>query len=258
MEQIKDYDRYVQLMRNGFYDKMFFVDKIFGEWQTMLDYGCADGFLTKLIAEVFPTKTIIGYDSDKHMINGNYSIGPLPANVIFSTIPTKADVLLLSSVIHEIYSYEFKEGVDKFWDFVFNSGFKKIIIRDMIYDDNTFPGISTEETASRVRTWCHQNKCLGELQNFEEIYGNIKRGGRSLVHFMLKYMYITSPNWKREISEDYLSCSIRQLKNLIPKDKYWIVHTESYSVPYLRHKWKQDFNIRYYPHTHSKIIIEQI
>jgi hypothetical protein len=38
------------------------------DWDSFLDYGCADGFLTRMIGEAFPEKEIYGYDADPAMI----------------------------------------------------------------------------------------------------------------------------------------------------------------------------------------------
>ena len=104
MYDIKDYHRYTTLMRNGFYDKLFFIDKIFGQWKTFLDFGCADGFLTKMIAEIFPDKQIIGYDKSPEMIARAIGSGSMPGNVTFTTsLPTSGiDIIYFCSVLHEI------------------------------------------------------------------------------------------------------------------------------------------------------------
>lgn len=263
METIKDYNRYTTLMKNGFYDKLFFIDKLFGDWKSLLDYGCADGFLTKLIAEIFPDKRIFGYDSDRHMVGNAIYTGSYPENVKFQTnLPSteQPDVLLLSSVIHEVYSYGDKKSIGEFWDYVTKSGFKKIVVRDMLIDPSQNHAISQPGLRSiyvrNVREWCEKNYCLGELHRFEELHGIID-SPRSLLHFMLKYLYITSPNWERELAEDYLACDVSDVVTKISREGYRLIYKDTSSLAFLQHKWHDDFGVTDMMNTHSKLIFEK-
>lgn len=262
MEAIADYNRYTTLMRNGFYDKLFFVDKIFGEWKTLLDFGCGDGFLTKMIAEIFPDKDIIGFDIDDDMISAARMSGSSPDNVHFHGQELRFqnyDILNLSSVIHEVYSYGDNEKIKNFWNFVFElGGFKYIVIRDMLYSDRAAEGLrlSAAKFLPDIRKWCERNHYKGELSHFEELHGSLSYP-RSLVHFLLKYLYMSSPNWNRELKEDYLSLSIEALSQKIP-DRYRVTHRHLYTLPYLQHKWREDFG-KDFPvniYTHSQLILE--
>lgn len=254
MEAIKDYNRYTTLMRNGFYDKLFFVDKLFGEWSSFLDYGCADGFLTKLIAEIFPDKNVYGYEASE-IYRDNYSIGSLPDNVHFSERVRQTDVILLSSVLHEILHYGKIDEIAKFWYFVFNSGYKYIIIRDMICMENANSWLSvTDALVSKVTKWCSSNGFYGELLRFEEVYGDIAQP-KAMLQFLLKYMYISSPNWNRELQEDYLHLNYSSLMKKIPPF-YTVDYSEVYTLPYLQHKWAEDFGAVPSFKTHIKMILK--
>jgi hypothetical protein len=79
---------------------------------------------------------------------------------------------------------------------------------------------------------------------------------KSLVHFLLKYLYMSSPNWNRELKEDYLKFNYIDLLEIIPSE-YRVIYQENYKLPYLEYKWEQDFgitNIR--SDTHTKIILK--
>lgn len=258
MENIKDYARYTSLMREGFYDKLFFIDKLFGSWNSLLDYGCADGFLTKMIAEIFPDKRIRGYDSSEDMIRAARTTGSLPENVLFynATPHLPTDVLLLSSVIHELYTYN-PEKIEAFWKFVFRITDKYVVIRDMLYDNDTLTQLHTRIPfiKGKIEEWCKINNVLGELRTFESIFGSISNP-KAFVHFLLKYPYISSPNWKREVSEDYLACSLQEVKSLIPPS-FQVVYQESSALPFLKHKWFEDFGEIIEVKTHSKLIIQK-
>lgn len=255
---IPDYERYISLMKLGVLDKLFFIDKLFDKWGILLDYGCADGFLTKFIAQVFPEKNVIGYDENVDFLNIAKNSGTMPENVLFTRqLPkTPMDILFLCSVLHEIYAYKSKQEIDEFWQYVFNTGFKKIIIRDMLYDNSQEADfvLQIPKIAVAIMEWCKENNYYGELERFESIYGPLGTP-RNITQFLLKYLYISHPNWEHEINEDYLRLSLRNLLKLIPT-KYEIVYRESYVLPYLQHRWKQDFGVTLHVKTHAKLILK--
>ena len=79
----------------------------------ILDFGCADGFLTEKIAKAFPHATIIGYDKDETRIKLAKDYHKQP-NIIFTSSSWEAfgyysgafDAIILSSVLHEVFSYD--------------------------------------------------------------------------------------------------------------------------------------------------------
>lgn len=258
MEQIKDHAKYTELLRNGCLDKLFFVDKIFN-WKTMVDFGCGDGYFTKMIAEIFPEKRIMGYDSDPEMIQVARHTGAMPGNVVFTNQfpPEGMNVLNLTSVVHEIEHYSTEEEKERFWYYVFNAGFKYIIIRDMMWEQET-PRTGVSSFSDGVVTWCRENGKTGELKRFEEMFGSI-REYKNLVHFCLKYLYIDSPNWNREIAENYLSMPYADMlrKVIIYGSKYEFDYINKYTLPFLRERWRQDFGSALLVRTHVQIILRR-
>ncbi len=257
--EISDYHRYTSLMRNGFYDKLFFVDKLFGNWKKLLDFGCGDGFLTKMIAEIFPNKTIIGYDVNKDILEGAKENGSYPSNVIFrsNTNPYEdSDVLLLSSVIHEIYAYAGPEcDPSSFWRWVFSTGFNKIVIRDMMPDEDSY--FYSGLVVNNIAEWCYKNGFHGELERFENEWGPIGVSAKSFTHFLLKYPYMTSPNWDRELMENYIGFTLQDFRALLPTT-YRVVYEDNRTLPYFQDKWSKDFGMTRFPKTHTKLILEKI
>jgi len=262
MEKIQNFETYTKLMRNGNYDKLFFVDKLFGDWKTFVDYGCADGFQTLTIAEVFPTKTIIGYDSDSKMIelaNKNLKENhPNVKNVIFTddyrfVVVNKPDIIFISSVIHEIYSYLSSENIDKFWGEIFDNNIKYIVIRDMIYDEQV-DRISDANMVRKVLRYCNEKGISNKLNEFEKTQGSISNY-KNLIHFLLKYSYVDSENWQRELHENYLKLTIQKLYSLIPKE-YRIEYEELYTLPYYKDKWETDFGFFVNERIHAKLILK--
>lgn len=260
MENINDYHRYTQLMRNGFYDKLFFIDKLFHPWHNFVDYGCADGHLTKMIAQIFPDKTIAGYDQDESMINLARYSGSLPENVAFLSRPellTQTQVIFLSSVIHEVYSYsKTPDNISDFWEMVFNKKRRYVIVRDMMTTTTNLLNADRKFMTyawARIEEYCNQNNCIGELKRFEERFATASVHPKLLIHFLLKMPYISSPNWNREIHENYLPLSMGEIQSMMPTG--WTVeYEEAYKLPYLDHWWKQNLQIDLPYTTHGKII----
>ena len=263
--EIKDYQSYNTLMRNGFYDKLFFVDKLFEEWHSILDYGCATGFTCNSLAEIFPDKIIYGYDNNPEMIleaKENMKFDHQMFVSDLNEIKGKIDVLYLSSVIHEVYSYLPQEEIDKFWEYVFKSGFKYIIVRDMMYEDIYKSGrIGMKmikeyfEKASLVKRKIEENNESKYLEEFEKNFGSIF-DIKNLIHFLLKYQYFKSQNWEREVNENYLPLEIKEFKEKCVENKYEILYEDCRTLPYLKHCWKRDFDLTIEEKIHCKFILK--
>lgn len=57
MYNISDKDVYLKRMRVGMYDKCWWVDKLYPEVDTVIDFGCADGSLWEAIKTFCPQIT---------------------------------------------------------------------------------------------------------------------------------------------------------------------------------------------------------
>lgn len=253
MEAIKDLNRYTELMKNGFIDKLFWVDKLFSPWNSIVDYGCADGVLCRAIKEVFPDKTVVGYDNDKAMIDKAYADTKTGIFYTDKLHEVGGDVLYLSSIIHEVYSYCSAEEIDKFWNHVFNSGYTYIVIRDMVYDED-IQRASNVNDVMKVHTWAKKTNNEKYLKEFERFWGRITEY-KTLIHFLLKFKY--QIGWEREVRENYLPLSVQHLYELIPAN-YRIDYAEHYTLPYFKHEWEQEIGLYVDEKIHSKFIIKKI
>lgn len=253
MENINDYSRYIQLMRNGFYDKLFFLDKLFHKWNSLIDYGCAEGFQTKLIAQVFPDKQITGYDNDQTMVNLARYSGSLSSNVRFTQDEAdcyQGDIINLGSVIHEVYSYRHPEKIKDFWAMVFNPNRKYVIIRDMLQHPY-YEGYS-DDVVQAIKDYCKKLHVLGELKRFEDHWLPLNND-RTIIHFLMKLPYITSPNWPRELHENYVPLSAENMFSQAPEG-WCIEYVNRYTLPFLKYWWKQNLGVDAGYHTHINVI----
>ena len=254
---------YNKEMQKGMEDKLFFLDRLpKNDNYVFVDFGCADGTMINALASIFDSekpsnKTYIGYDISETMIDiakTNYH-GPANADVIFTTDwadvekkfnPYRKTVLILSSVIHEVYSYANDENdITTFWNRVLNTGFDYIIIRDMCPSEDI-----DRKSVSWIETRIRQLADRDMLKDFENEWGSISNN-RNLVHFLLKYRW--KVNWNREVHENYFPISTNLLVQKF-NDGFNIDYFERFRLPWWEQCWKKDFDIKINDYTHVKAI----
>ena len=248
---INDMTKYLDRMSYGLWDKMFFVGKI--NFDCIVDFGAADGVLLDMIKKMNPDICTVAYEIDSTMLdilknkNIDYVVDNFNnVNEIISKY--KSPMLLLSSVIHEIYSYSTKEDVNNFWNIIFNNNFKYIVIRDMIYKDKFDNFNINDNDINKV----YKNADF-TLSSYEKIWGSIRKNYHNLIHYLLKYRYIE--NWDRESKENYMPIKIEDIKKLISNN--WIVKYEKeYTLDFLKDVIKKDFDIDIKEPTHIKLILQ--
>lgn len=255
MEEIKDINIYNTRMSKSIIDKMFFMDKIDEETTYIVDYGCADGSLIAVLAPMFPAITFIGYDNNEEMLNlaivktaGMDNVYFLTGLHMLNTIPgfsyDKA-ALVLSSVVHEVYSYLTGNEINEFWNYVNNSGYRYIVMRDMCVAETAIRS-ATQDDVIKVRA-----AGLNDMINdFEAIHGKIDRN-YNLIHFLMKYKYVE--NWNREVRENYLPLTLNGLLGQFSSN-YMLEFFDHYTLPYLRRTVMKDFGIHISDKTHIKLI----
>jgi len=250
---IADVNKYVQGMSKSLQDKLFFVDKV--DTDLIIDFGCADGVIMSSIQTVSPTLDLIGYDLDDVMIdrakkntNNKCLITDNWDEIMHIASDYDQPSILLSSVIHEVYSYSNSKDIKLFWKRMFNPLIKNIIIRDMIptNDYSKFNNIDINKIREK------SDKDM--LKDFEDEWGSINNDFRTLLHWLLKYRY--KENWERELKENYLPLTIETLKSKIPSD-WGIIYEDYYILNFLKQQIKKDFDIILNEPTHLKMIIER-
>lgn len=248
---IKNYDTYNRRMELSMMDKMFFVDKI--DPAMVVDFGCADAVLLKAINILKPSVQLVGYDIDPEMVKHQTKEIPIVSdwNKILDMTRGKDKVALnLSSVIHEVFHYGSKSDLDNFWHQVLNTGFEYIIIRDMI----PARAIDRMSCVNDVKKVYHKFLGTKALDDFERVWGSIENN-KQLIHFLLKYRYLT-PNWEREVRENYMPVTRESVLAKIPVD-YDIVFHEHYVLPYLLQTVRDDLGIEIKDPTHLKLILRK-
>jgi hypothetical protein len=255
---ITDINKYNQDMIMSMEDKLFFLNKI--NTDLLVDFGCADAKVLSEIRKRKPQLSLMGYDISNEMLN--IARTNLP-NATFTNnwneVKSAAynhdnPALLLSSVIHEVYSYSDTKDIKPFWnDKVFGGLFKYIVIRDMIpsVDLQRQDFLKFREDAKKINKYADKKY----LNSFERIWGLIDNDYRTLLHWLLKYPYID--NWEREVKENYLPLTLETLYKKIPSN-YKIIYKNHYIFAPLRNNVFRDFGINLNHTTHTKMIIERV
>lgn len=264
---INNYEAYNQRMDLSMIDKLFFLDKIQPDF--VVDFGCAAGTLLKNLHRFCPDLRKIGFDNDPNMVaDHSCKESPITTNweeiVKMITLGTvthhdqkmthyttvESPALILSSVIHEVFHYGSKADIDAFWARVFQTGFKYIVIRDMVPSRS----IDRMSCPNDVKKIYHKFLGTKALTDFERIWGNVENN-RNLVHFLLKYRYL-EPNWEREVRENYIPIAREDLLAKIPME-YDVVFHEHYVLPYILQTVRDDTGIELKDPTHLKLILRR-
>lgn len=251
-EEIANLDKYNRNMRQSLQDKLFFVDKI--DPDVIVDYGCADGSMIETLAKEYPDTALIGYDIDPKMVKQanaknipNTAFTTNWSAIEETTSKLGTSVIILSSVIHEVYAYSTSdETIVEFWKRVFT--FDYVVIRDMIPSEDADRPSDPEDVA-KVRETADPKY----LKSFEEHWGSID-DNLNLIHYLLKYKYIH--NWDREVEENYLPLTREELLQMIPSD-YEIMYQEHYILPYTAKVIENEFDIVLKDDTYLKLILRK-
>lgn len=258
MPGIANIEIYNESMTKSLIDKLFFLDKI-DNVKCIVDYGCANGALIAFIAPLFPDILFFGYDKNGMMIDSAIEKNKNNKNAYFSQKINALDnflneknlkrsdcALLLSSIIHEIYSYLTKDEVWDFWKYVNDSGFKYIIIRDMCVNEAADRS-SLKEDVIKVKALSSRSK----LKQFESFFGSVDNN-KNLIHYLLKTPF--SENWEREVRENYLPHPVEYIAGMVYNPEYELIYFDNYILPYVAERVKKDFDITIKDYTHVKFI----
>lgn len=254
---IADYDSYIKSMNKSLGNKMWFLGKISPD--CIVDFGCADGSLLKKVHEKYPDIDLMGYDIDSGMEKRFKENNP---DIPFTTDWNEAvkfsrnysnSCVLLSSVIHEVYSYSptAGHGIAKFWKQLFGANFKYVVIRDTIPDriDIIKPS-DFEDDVKKVKAKVDPKY----LNDFENKHGPIDSNYRLFVRFILTYRY--RDNWDRESLENYLPLSYSTLLRKIPSN-YKIIDGANYKFEPIAASFKSDYDIDLKVNTHLNLILSR-
>ena len=271
---------YNEQMRKSMEDKLFFLKQLQAEDNyVFVDFGCADGTMLNTLSGMLEHNrhkySYIGYDISDTMINlakANFH-GEADTDIHYFTdwedvekqletyitygtyYEQKKYVLILSSVIHEVYSYSDMKQILEFWHHVTNTNFDYIVVRDMC-PTKDIDRPTDEFMLHTLNNMIRDRKPYNTLINdFEAIHGSIENN-KNFIHFLLKYRY--QINWEREVKENYFPIYVEDLLTAITgEEKYRIMYMKRFIVPFIKQQIYNDFRVDVRDFTHIKAIFKK-
>lgn len=261
---ISDNSVYLKGMRNTYHDKSWFMSIVPDKIDTIIDFGCADGSFIDYMKRNWPDYCYVGIDNNSDFLlicrnKGIEAFGSLQDAAKELVGHLDNTLLVMNSVLHEIYTYKGTPEAEELWRVFGNNGIKYIALRDM-YARGC--GIFSSKTQNELYDVCekkdkHAAANNGELialdeklDDFERQWGAVSDGYR-MTHFLLKYFY--NMNWERELVENYIPFHYRELHEAIRNVGYDITYENFYSLPWLKQKWLKDFDCDTHPALHAFI-----
>lgn len=256
---MKDIQIYTERLAKGLVDKLFWINDV-PENSCIFDFGCANGAVLKALSKIRPNFKLIGYDNSTEMFNlAKENCNGLDIE-FYNTLESAFDavrgvsqpkVLLLSSVLHELYSY------DKLSDLsymILGDTFDYCIVRDMFMSVNDYYRRAPYEDYIKI---LYNPKYFKQLMSFEEVKKeSLSKKYGHFIEFLLKYIYIE--NWDKEVKEDYFPEFIPAFVDYIQSNtSLRLQKLERFYIPYLRNKIKEDFDIDLNTFTHAKMIFKK-
>lgn len=262
---MRDYKLYYEMMGKNLLEKIdFIVEELQTDLYTqVIDFGCADGQVTRALAELFPCIQFLGIDCDEAVIRAN-SKNNQHTNLHFicaDMIPedlkdNKYTLIIFSSVFHEIFSFKTENEIR---DLIYNNTFAKAVaIRDMIFIENK--GALRHDVNYMLTTF--DKKMFREYATIKEPSITDKTSDEDIKEYFLSYKDMLAEfllksqykrNWKDELKENYYSTNWGLIEFDMIKRGFYISYCNIYMNTYLREKLHIDlFTLA----THKKIIFK--
>ena len=260
--EFNDKIHYNQETAKSVYDKLGFVNRIYENIDLIVDFGCADGTVTRFIKIFYPNTKIIGYD-----YGNNNNVDDMIEYISDSTKVIELvneysskglrSLLIMNSVHHEIFNYMEKDQYYMLLNNLYNVGFTYIFIRDLnikVSDNPKFKDIIPVELA-KLPTKIKQLGYNDQFNQFLEIYNNGEllnpmtiEGQKQYIHFLLKCRYKEKEDWNFEVKENYLAHDDKfPIDGLfLSTDKrypYHMTDSRSYVLPYVNYINNKEFGI---------------
>ena len=271
MAEIDNIDIYLKRMAATLADKCWWVDRLPPDVDTVVDYGCAQGDLAAYLERNHPGRfRYIGIDNSPAMLalveqNRDRLFGRMPV-AFYPTVSGIADrcdvrraVLVLNSVLHEVFSYLNARERASLLSELSGAGFRFIAIRDMHMPRLDPAPFRVDETLSAIEKspcaelWRDYNASLdaAEPPRDDCWSGTALR----VSEFLLKYKY--TDNWAREKRETYFWDWVRLTGDNWRKGGYEVVADIPFHIPFLRQQILADFGVDLPIDTHRKVLLRK-
>ena len=230
-----NYEAYYSELDRAMYDKLWWLDKVEDGVDTILDFGCSNGAMYQAIHGIMPGRfRYVGVDNDEQKLRDAI---PTPGSVFANSIgeakelfvPEKT-VLVLSSVIHELYCYLGRDEAEKLLKELASLGCRHVVIRDMEFRQD----MPASETIRLELRQCLEKKVPERFGMWMKIRDDDSMKG--LFEFMLSYIH--TANLERELEESYFGMRTAAVLGIF--GGYEAVFEHHFLIPYLIRLWEKE------------------
>ena len=230
-----NYEAYYSELDRAMYDKLWWLDKVEDGVDTILDFGCSNGAMYQSIHAVMPGRfRCIGLDSDEQKLaDAIHTPGSTFVKSIKearSLMDPDRTVLVLSSVIHELYCYLGTDEAEKLLTELSSLGCRHVVIRDMEFRSL----LPASETIRRELAACLEKKVPERFGMWSALRGDFSMKG--LFEFMLSYIH--TANLKRELEESYFGMRTERILSIF--SGYDVLWEHHFLIPYLIRLWDRE------------------
>lgn len=244
--------------------KLFFLPRLpMDEVGLVVDFGCADGALCRVMHAAHPDIQYVGIDADpQQLVAAAYAFPEMKGYASLTAFkdlarpcpPGKKSMLILSSVLHELFStpvFRWSRG----WNLFEEMGFDYVCIRDFALPHDAYLWETPPEWLDTLYGKCVSVDGWAEmLRSFESRYGHIGYVA-SATHFLLKSLY--PENWEREMEENYVAYDRETMLMQFQSGRYTSIHEATTTTPYFRRRMWEEHGLRLLTHTHLELILER-
>lgn len=254
---MQDEKIYLKRMNDVLQQKLFFLSKIdISTYDTIVDFGCADGVLLNAIEEINPNKKCRYFGIDNNETFIRKARAPSHSIMFFLFDIEQAikyqylfmggkNLVIFSSVLHEATA-DFKRcGETALTDFM--QIFDTVVIRDMIAPVKGGSSASKEHIAEikgKLPKW--------QVNSFENVWGAIDTREK-LYHFLLKNEFVE--NWGTEVQENYFATEWEKIIKTL--SGYKIAYDRMFTLPYRAEQVEKAFGFKMIDVTHRELILQR-
>lgn len=208
---MREYDLYFEEMKKNMKEKMDFIIEELEtlDYVQVIDIGCADGTMLNILKSMFPYIDFIGYDKNEKIIQHNIKNDIAGIKYItklnYKDLKRKETFVILSSVMHEIYSFSSKgEIIDLFYIISNARGFA---IRDMLFSETKKGKYYLKDI---IEDFSQEKK-----EMFDSFIFHTPNETQYITEFLMKSRF--KVNYQEEIKENYFATNWEEIDKFFSK-----------------------------------------
>lgn len=250
---------YFERMMKSMGDKSRLIEHIPADSRNLVDVGGADGTFAKMLGQVFENVTVLDASEEscaRAVINGVKAVHAYADEL--STHFTDVDVVIASSVLHEIFSYGHEKAglepgriasitrfLDESYEALKPGG--RLLIRDGVRPVLTDGYVVMDKDLDKAEKFIAESPFMAPTDRDRSITLTVDHDRSAVIgdmgsvwEFVMTYTW-GEASWTREISEFYGVFSGNELIDLARRAGFKALHFEAYVQP--------DYP-KYLPHVH--------